>query len=120
MSEPTLQSCPERAALFLQATIAALGALSVLLFSERSLDPARSAFVAAAAVPAGSVRDRELATSERVQTEIDQLKKAEHDLVVLSTHGRTGLSHLLLGSIAEKLVRLSPVPVLTVPLRGRS
>src|SRR3954463_9679007 len=34
------------AALFLQATIAALGAMSVLLFSERSLDPARSAFVA--------------------------------------------------------------------------
>jgi len=57
-------------ALFLQATIAALGALSILLFSERALDPARSAFVAAAAVPAGSVRDRELATSERVQTEV--------------------------------------------------
>jgi NADH-quinone oxidoreductase subunit N len=58
------------AALFLQATIAVLGALSILLFSERALDPARSAFVAAAAVPAGSVRDRELATSERVQTEV--------------------------------------------------
>jgi NADH-quinone oxidoreductase subunit N len=58
------------AALFLQGTIAALGALSILLFSERSVDPARSAFVAAAAVPAGSVRDRELATSERVQTEV--------------------------------------------------
>ncbi|MCZ2811518.1 NADH-quinone oxidoreductase subunit NuoN [Modestobacter sp. VKM Ac-2979] len=57
-------------ALFLQGTIALLGALSVLLFSERALDPARSAFVAAAAVPAGSVRDRELATSERVQTEV--------------------------------------------------
>ena len=58
------------AALFLQGTIAALGALSVLLFSERALDPARSAFVAVAAVPAGSVRDRELATAERVQTEV--------------------------------------------------
>jgi len=57
-------------ALFLQGTIAALGALSVLLFSERALDPARSAFVAAAAVPAGTVRDRELATSQRVQTEV--------------------------------------------------
>jgi NADH-quinone oxidoreductase subunit N len=58
------------AALFLQATIAGLGALSVLLFAERSLDPARSAFVASAAVPAGSLRDVELATSERVQTEV--------------------------------------------------
>ncbi len=58
------------AALFMQATIAALGALSILLFAERALDPARSAFVTEAAVPAGSPRDRELATSERVQTEV--------------------------------------------------
>jgi nucleotide-binding universal stress UspA family protein len=36
-------------------------------------------------------------------------------LVIVGTHGRTGVRHLLLGSIAEKLVRLSPVPVLTVP-----
>ena len=57
-------------AVFLQATIAGLGALSLLLFAERSLDPARSAFVAAAAVPAGSPRDRELATVPQVQTEV--------------------------------------------------
>jgi nucleotide-binding universal stress UspA family protein len=36
------------------------------------------------------------------------------DLVVLGTHGHTGMQHLLLGSVAEKAVRLSPVPVLTV------
>ncbi|WP_409328709.1 NADH-quinone oxidoreductase subunit NuoN [Trujillonella humicola] len=58
------------AGVFLQATIAGLGALSVLLFAERSLDPARSSFVAAAAVPAGSPRDRELLTAHRVQTEV--------------------------------------------------
>jgi NADH-quinone oxidoreductase subunit N len=58
------------AALFLEATLAGLGALSVLLFAERALDPARSAFVAAAAVPAGSARDAELMTSPRVQTEV--------------------------------------------------
>ena len=58
------------AGLFMQATIAGLGALAILMFAERSLDPARSAFVASAAVPAGSPRDRELLTSERVQTEV--------------------------------------------------
>ena len=58
------------AGLFLQATIAGLGALSILLFAERSLDPARSSFVASAAVPAGSPRDRELLTADRVQTEV--------------------------------------------------
>jgi nucleotide-binding universal stress UspA family protein len=36
------------------------------------------------------------------------------DLVVMGTHGRQGLSRALIGSIAEKVVRLSPVPVLTV------
>jgi nucleotide-binding universal stress UspA family protein len=36
------------------------------------------------------------------------------DLVVMGTHGRQGLSHALIGSVAERVVRLSPVPVLTV------
>ena len=38
----------------------------------------------------------------------------EADLIVLATHGRGGISHLLLGSVAEKVVRLAPCPVLTV------
>ena len=38
----------------------------------------------------------------------------EIDLIVMGTHGRGGVSHLLLGSIAEKMVRRSPCPVLTV------
>jgi nucleotide-binding universal stress UspA family protein len=37
------------------------------------------------------------------------------DLVVIASHGRTGLSHYLLGSVAERVVRNSTVPVLTVP-----
>jgi nucleotide-binding universal stress UspA family protein len=36
------------------------------------------------------------------------------DAIVMSTLGRTGLSHLLIGSIAEKIVRHAPVPVLTI------
>jgi universal stress protein A len=36
------------------------------------------------------------------------------DLIIISTHGRTGLSHVLLGSVAERVVRHSLVPVLTV------
>ena len=36
------------------------------------------------------------------------------DLVCVGTHGRTGLAHLFLGSTAEKVVRESPCPVLTV------
>ncbi len=36
------------------------------------------------------------------------------DLIIMGTHGRTGMSHLLLGSVAEKVVRKAPCPVLTV------
>ena len=36
------------------------------------------------------------------------------DLIVIGTHGRTGLSHVMLGSVAEKVVRKSLCPVLTV------
>jgi nucleotide-binding universal stress UspA family protein len=38
------------------------------------------------------------------------------DLIVMGTHGRTGLRHFLIGSTAERVVRTSKIPVLTVPL----
>jgi nucleotide-binding universal stress UspA family protein len=41
-------------------------------------------------------------------------KEKEIDLIVAATHGRSGLSHILLGSVAEKIVRHAPCPVLTV------
>ena len=41
-------------------------------------------------------------------------REHEIDLLVIGTHGRTGLKHLLLGSVAERVVRVSPCPVLTV------
>lgn len=39
------------------------------------------------------------------------------DLIVLGTHGRTGVAHLLIGSVAENIVRKAKCPVLTVPER---
>lgn len=36
------------------------------------------------------------------------------DLIVMGTHGRPGLAHLLMGSVAEKVVRTAPCPVLTL------
>lgn len=40
------------------------------------------------------------------------------DVIVLATHGRTGLAHVLLGSVAESVVRTAPCPVLTVRSEG--
>lgn len=45
---------------------------------------------------------------------VDAIQELQPDLVVMGTHGRRGVNHLMLGSVAEKVVRLSPVPVLTV------
>ena len=42
----------------------------------------------------------------------------EIDLIVLATHGRSGLAHILIGSVAESVVRTAPCPVLTVRPEG--
>lgn len=41
-------------------------------------------------------------------------KDKDIDLIVIGTHGRTGIAHMLIGSVAEKVVRKAPCPVLTV------
>lgn len=41
------------------------------------------------------------------------------DLIIMGTHGRTGLAHLLLGSVAERVVRTAHLPVLVVPAHDR-
>jgi nucleotide-binding universal stress UspA family protein len=46
-------------------------------------------------------------------------KDRKADLLVIGTHGRTGIDHMLFGSTAEKVVRKSPCPVLTVRMSGK-
>jgi nucleotide-binding universal stress UspA family protein len=48
------------------------------------------------------------------QSIVEHARALGADLVVMGTHGRTGLKHALLGSVAERVVRLSDVPVCTV------
>jgi nucleotide-binding universal stress UspA family protein len=72
-------------------------------------------FIGRVALPPGVECGRHLISGEPASTCLERIKQGDYDLVVVGTHGRTGVRHLLLGSIAERLVRLSPVPVLTVP-----
>lgn len=43
-----------------------------------------------------------------------EARDGRFDLIVLGTHGRTGLKHIVLGSVAERIVRHAPCPVFTV------
>ncbi len=53
--------------------------------------------------------------SENVaETIVDYAAKNEIDLIVIATHGRTGLSHLLMGSVTERVLRNTKVPILVV------
>ena len=45
---------------------------------------------------------------------VDEAESRGADLIVIGTHGHTGLKHMLLGSIAERVVQKAPCPVLTV------
>jgi len=47
-------------------------------------------------------------------------REQDMDMIVIGTHGRSGLVHALMGSVAEKIVRKAPCPVLTVRPEGHS
>ncbi|PIQ11345.1 MAG: stress protein UspA [Ignavibacteriales bacterium CG18_big_fil_WC_8_21_14_2_50_31_20] len=51
---------------------------------------------------------------------IETATEIDSDLIIISTHGHTGVEHLLFGSTAEKVVRKAPCPVLTIrePIKG--
>lgn len=55
-----------------------------------------------------------LTSSSPASTIVDYAKNHGIDVVVMGTHGRGGLAHLVMGSVAERVVRLAPCPVLTV------
>jgi universal stress protein A len=65
--------------------------------------------------PTGKAFAHRLISGDPVSAIIAEATKPGYDLLVVGTHGRTGVTKLLLGSVTERLIRLSPIPVLTVP-----
>lgn len=57
---------------------------------------------------------REVTSGEPFQEIVTEARKREADLIVMGTHGRTFLKYAFLGSVASKVVRTAPCPVLTV------
>lgn len=74
-----------------------------------------NAFVRRAKLPRGVSVDTALVSGDPARVILNELVEHPVDLVVMSTHGRSGFRRFLMGSVAENVVRLSPVPVLTVP-----
>jgi nucleotide-binding universal stress UspA family protein len=67
------------------------------------------------------LRDAKCQTEIRTGSPVDQIcgetTRPDVDLAVISTHGRSGMEHLLMGSVAEQVVRYAECPVLVVPSR---
>jgi nucleotide-binding universal stress UspA family protein len=68
--------------------------------------------------PAGTASqvERRLLEGDAAAEIVNTAREVGSDLVVMGTHGRTGLRRLLMGSVAEQVVRKAPCPVLTVKL----
>jgi nucleotide-binding universal stress UspA family protein len=60
----------------------------------------------------------EIAVGRPADTIVRLARERNADLIIMATHGRTGLGHAVLGSVAEKVVRLAPCPVLTIKYGG--
>jgi nucleotide-binding universal stress UspA family protein len=88
---------------------------SLLLLIQENAQRDLDEFLKGIELSHGMTASGRLLSGDPASALLKELKHGKHDLVVVGTHGRTGLSHVLLGSVAEKLARLSPVPVLTVP-----
>jgi nucleotide-binding universal stress UspA family protein len=69
---------------------------------------------------AGVSCETEIRTGSAIDEICAETGRDDIDLVVTSTHGRTGFKRALLGSVAEHVVRYAECPVIIVPSRGRS
>jgi nucleotide-binding universal stress UspA family protein len=90
------------------------GTCSLVDLIRQNAEREMAAFIQAAELDPKTKLSSRLLSGNPAATILRELEPRHHDLVIVGTHGRTGLRHALLGSVAEKIVRLAPVPVLSV------
>ena len=81
--------------------------------AQRALDP-----LLQTATVGGLIARCEIRVGMDFREIVEYARAQDIDLIVMATHGRTGLAHALVGSVAERVVRKSPCPVLTVKPAG--
>lgn len=74
-----------------------------------------TSFIQRAQLPPSLPVRRELREGNALKETLAASETGQYSLIVMGTHGHTGLGHLMLGSVAERVVRLSPIPVISVP-----
>lgn len=68
----------------------------------------------------GRVKARAVVRTGKAFFEIDRYAQEEEvDLIIIATHGHTGIEHVLFGSTAEKVIRHAPCPVMVIPSAGK-
>ncbi len=58
-------------------------------------------------------------TGDEDEKILEFVQKEKIDIIVIGTHGRTGIEHVFLGSVAEKVIRRSPIPVFVIPCKEK-
>jgi nucleotide-binding universal stress UspA family protein len=129
---PTDFSAPSQYAFWLACALARdygarlivlhVAAVPTVVYGEGVVPPNPEELLAAAQeqldglkVPHADIRaERRLAEGDAVEQILRVAQETNADLLVLGTHGRTGLGRLLMGSVAERVVRKAACPVLTV------
>ncbi len=91
---------------------------AVRSYSERALREQRERFGELIAHLPGALAEPSLLPGRPHQRVADEVERLDAGLVAMGTHARRGLARLALGSVAERVVRSSRVPVLTLPLAG--
>lgn len=92
------------------------GAVDYITLNEeaRRSDEARLAELIKKEVPGDVATEASVRIGRPVSEIVDAARELEADLLIMSTHGHTGLKHVFLGSVTELVVRHAPCPVLVV------
>jgi universal stress protein A len=93
---------------------AAVSSMSIADLVRSEAEQGMREFVEKAEHKGLAISDQSSIYGEAASTILRVAKDKDYDLIALGTHGRTGLAHVLLGSVAERVLRRSDLPVLTV------
>jgi nucleotide-binding universal stress UspA family protein len=100
--------------------VAVAGAGLPVTLTEEEIQEARQRVVSCLASASGGGGDVRIASGQPATQIVELARALPADLIVMGTHGSGGFVHLVLGSIAEKVLRQATCPVLTVPPHART